>query len=149
MPGKVWDEITYPFLNFNGCTVEVLEWISDFISHLTEHVITYPCWDWSSTMLVKGAPGLILWAILCQVLAPVLTSQVYNLTAVMCSVLALVKLQQLVSKWGANSAHCSRHSLSASSGWGDIIGDDASAWSGIVHTSLKSGHTFGVEQLVL
>ena len=23
MPGKVWDEITYPFLNFNGCTVEV------------------------------------------------------------------------------------------------------------------------------
>ena len=23
LPGKVWDEITYPFLNFNGCTVEV------------------------------------------------------------------------------------------------------------------------------
>ena len=23
MPGKVWDEITYPSLNFNGCTVEV------------------------------------------------------------------------------------------------------------------------------
>ena len=23
MPSKVWDEITYPFLNFNGCTVEV------------------------------------------------------------------------------------------------------------------------------
>ena len=22
-PNKVWDEITYPFLNFNGCTVEV------------------------------------------------------------------------------------------------------------------------------
>ena len=22
-PSKVWDEITYPFLNFNGCTVEV------------------------------------------------------------------------------------------------------------------------------
>ena len=21
--GNVWDEITYPFLNFNGCTVEV------------------------------------------------------------------------------------------------------------------------------
>ena len=27
MPGKVWDEITNPFLNFNGCTVEVLKWI--------------------------------------------------------------------------------------------------------------------------
>ena len=23
MLSKVWDEITYPFLNFNGCTVEV------------------------------------------------------------------------------------------------------------------------------
>ena len=23
MPGKVWGDITYPFLNFNGCTVEV------------------------------------------------------------------------------------------------------------------------------
>ena len=29
-PSKVWDEITYPFLNFNGCTVEVQEWISNF-----------------------------------------------------------------------------------------------------------------------
>ena len=23
MPGEMWDEITYPSLNFNGCTVEV------------------------------------------------------------------------------------------------------------------------------
>ena len=23
LSGKVWDDITYPFLNFNGCTVEV------------------------------------------------------------------------------------------------------------------------------
>ena len=23
MPGKVWDDISCPFLNFNGCTVEV------------------------------------------------------------------------------------------------------------------------------
>ena len=23
MPSNMWDEITYPFLNFNGCTVEV------------------------------------------------------------------------------------------------------------------------------
>ena len=42
---KVGDEITYPFLNFNGATVEVKEWISNFISHFTGHVITYPCWD--------------------------------------------------------------------------------------------------------
>ena len=33
MSRKVWDEITYPFPNFNGCTVEVWEWISNFIPH--------------------------------------------------------------------------------------------------------------------
>ena len=31
----VWDEITDLFLNFNGCTVEILEWISNFIPHFT------------------------------------------------------------------------------------------------------------------
>ena len=41
----VRDEITYPFPNFNGATVEVWEWMSNFILHLTEHVITYPRWD--------------------------------------------------------------------------------------------------------
>ena len=42
---KVWDEITYPFPNFNACTVEVWEWISDFISHFIMDVITYRHWD--------------------------------------------------------------------------------------------------------
>ena len=42
---KAWDEITYPFPNFNSATVEVWEWISNFIPHFTGHVITYPCWD--------------------------------------------------------------------------------------------------------
>ena len=32
---KLWDEITYPFLNFNGATVEVLEWINNIIPHIT------------------------------------------------------------------------------------------------------------------
>ena len=41
---KVWDEITYPFPNFNGATVEVWEWISNFIPHFTGTVITYPRW---------------------------------------------------------------------------------------------------------
>ena len=27
MPSKVWDEIAYPFINFNVCTVEVEVWI--------------------------------------------------------------------------------------------------------------------------
>ena len=26
---KVWVKTTYPFLNFNGCTVEVEEWMSN------------------------------------------------------------------------------------------------------------------------
>ena len=55
----MWDEITYPFPNFEGATVEVWEWISYFIPHFTEHVITYPCWELSLSMLVKGAPGKI------------------------------------------------------------------------------------------
>ena len=45
IPYKWWDGITYAFPNFNGCTVEVLEWISNFILHLVMDVITYPCWD--------------------------------------------------------------------------------------------------------
>ena len=54
---KVRYEITYPFLNFNGATVQVLEWISNCISHLAVLVIIYPCWDLSSPTLVKWAPG--------------------------------------------------------------------------------------------
>ena len=40
---KMWDEITNPFTHFNGATVEVWEWISNFIPHYTGRVITYPC----------------------------------------------------------------------------------------------------------
>ena len=38
-------EITDPFRNFNGAIVEVWEWISNFIPHLTGHVTTYLYWD--------------------------------------------------------------------------------------------------------
>ena len=51
----VWDEIIYPFPNFNSATLEVWEWVEQFIPQFTEHVIIYPCWDLSLTMLVKGA----------------------------------------------------------------------------------------------
>ena len=44
----MWDEIIHPFLNFNG----------NLIPHFARHVITYPCWDLSQTMLVKVATGL-------------------------------------------------------------------------------------------
>ena len=44
MPRKMWDEITYPFPNFNGCTVEVWEWISHFIPCIImDMMITKPC----------------------------------------------------------------------------------------------------------
>ena len=43
----MWDEITYPFPNFNGATIEVWEWPSNFIPYFTGHMITYPCWDYS------------------------------------------------------------------------------------------------------
>ena len=33
MPCKIENEITYPFPNFNGYTVEVWEWLSNFIAH--------------------------------------------------------------------------------------------------------------------
>ena len=42
-PSKVWGEITYPFPNFNGATVEVWEWMYYFIAHFMIGVITYPC----------------------------------------------------------------------------------------------------------
>ena len=53
----MWNEITYlfpnfngctvnyPFPNFNGCTVEVRELISNSITHFTRHVLTYPCYS--------------------------------------------------------------------------------------------------------
>ena len=44
IPRKVWDKITYPLPNFNGCNVEVWQWISNFIPHYIMVVITYPCW---------------------------------------------------------------------------------------------------------
>ena len=38
----MWGEITYPFPNFDGATVEVCEWISNFIQHFTGRVIIHP-----------------------------------------------------------------------------------------------------------
>ena len=50
------DGITYPFSNFSGC---VWEWILNFTTHSTEHVITDPRWDGSSSMLIKEASVVI------------------------------------------------------------------------------------------
>ena len=54
---KVLAKIAYPFPIFNLKTVEVWELISNFIPHFVGHGITYLCWVWSLTMLVKEATG--------------------------------------------------------------------------------------------
>ena len=56
---NVWDEITYPFSNFNDATFEVWERINNFIPHFIGHGITYPHWDWSKFMLIKGASEIM------------------------------------------------------------------------------------------
>ena len=48
------------FPDFSGAAVEVWEWTSNLIPHFTGYVITYPCWDISSSIPVKGAP--VLWS---------------------------------------------------------------------------------------
>ena len=57
---KVCDEIIDPFPNVNGYTIEVWEWISDFIPHFTWHVITYPCWERQDNTHI-GFMGLLVW----------------------------------------------------------------------------------------
>ena len=42
MPSEVWDEIAYPFPNFNGYNVDFCELIRNFIPQLKIDLITYP-----------------------------------------------------------------------------------------------------------
>ena len=42
MPSKLCDEITNPFPNFNSATVEVWEWLSNYIPNFMIDAITYP-----------------------------------------------------------------------------------------------------------
>ena len=61
MLNEVWDEITYPFPNFNGCTVEVWEWINNFIPHFIMVTINFPCMlglKFNHAVLVKGFPDI-------------------------------------------------------------------------------------------
>ena len=41
LPGTVWDEITYLFSNFYGCTVEDYEWIRDLHLEVWESIINF------------------------------------------------------------------------------------------------------------
>ena len=56
----MWDRITFLFLN---STVGICEWIINFTPHFTGHMIAYPGWDGSCSMLVKGAPDVyVVWS---------------------------------------------------------------------------------------
>ena len=54
MPNIVWDEITYPFPNFNGVTFEDWERISNFTPHYIMDKITYPCLGLKLTNALYG-----------------------------------------------------------------------------------------------
>ena len=58
------DEIIYPFLNCNNVTVEVWEWIGNFISQFAGHVVTYPCWKLSHVSTIKEPHSVIVWTII-------------------------------------------------------------------------------------
>ena len=60
MPRKVWDEITCPFPNFNSSTVEVWEWISNFIPHIIMDVITVET-PYNTNGGVQKIPDRAIW----------------------------------------------------------------------------------------
>ena len=61
MSSKLRDEITCTFPNFNGCTVEILEWINNFIQYFMMDVSTYPCWmKVSSYCIVRESSDLLI-----------------------------------------------------------------------------------------
>ena len=58
---EVWNEITYPFPNFNGTTVEFWEWISNFIHNTSVkfetnkmHFCSRKC-TWKFHLLIVGS----------------------------------------------------------------------------------------------
>ena len=59
MLSEVWGEIGYPFPNFKGCTVEVWEWIDNFIPHLVNGCNYLSILGLKLIVLAQGAPGPI------------------------------------------------------------------------------------------
>ena len=62
MPIKVWDEITYPFPNFNGWTMRVAEWVSNYIPwmYLFAHARV------KLNHVIEWAPDVKYWELLNQ-----------------------------------------------------------------------------------
>ena len=85
---KVWNEITYPFPNFNGCTSEVWEWIRNSTSYFKMDVITYPNFgitlEWSSHNLAIDTLASCRW---------------FQTPWCSCGVAAIVILEQTWTNW--------------------------------------------------
>ena len=47
----MWDEIIYPFPYFNAYIVEIWQWVSNFIPHFVNNVMTYTCLEPQDWML--------------------------------------------------------------------------------------------------
>ena len=47
MPSKLQDVFAYPIPSFNGFTIEIWDWISNFIPHFIMDIITYSYCDYS------------------------------------------------------------------------------------------------------
>ena len=56
---KEWDEITFPFPNFSGCTVEVWGWMSYFIPHFTGISLLIHVGHFEFIHVNKGVPDLL------------------------------------------------------------------------------------------
>ena len=70
---NVWAEINFPFLNPNGATIEVQEWINNFILHFSGYVITYQCLGLKLIHVSERVPGL-------DVLGPTCSYECYNVS---------------------------------------------------------------------
>ena len=49
-----------------ACTIEVWEWISNSIPHFIMGIITYPCWDFSWSKLVKQSFSTQWGSLVCE-----------------------------------------------------------------------------------
>ena len=89
---KVWDEIIYPFSNFNGCTIYIWEWISNFTHGLWWCSYLSVLWLKLNHVSEMGTWLVLLWnliheAKICwgchwgkRIIAPILTRQ--NITKI-------------------------------------------------------------------
>ena len=50
--------VRWNYLSIPKLQIEMREWMNNFIPHFIMDVIAHPWWDWSKSMLVKGATGI-------------------------------------------------------------------------------------------